>query len=117
MANKKKAAPKTEAVNKTQEVKDYMAKNPDAEPKQVVEALAANGIEITSNYVSNIKSKSGKAAAPKKQVRKRGRKLGAAVATGGGLSAKLADAIATIKSAGGLDEAEKALGIIKRLEG
>lgn len=53
-AKKSEAAPSS--VNKTQAVKDYLAANPGAKTREVREALIAQGIEISANYVSLIKS-------------------------------------------------------------
>ena len=64
-------------VNKSAAVKEYLEANPNAGPKEVVEALAKNKITVTPNYVSNIKSK---AKTGGKQVKRRGRRK-AAVAT------------------------------------
>ena len=79
MAKKKKATKKKTAaksdVNKTQEVKTYMAKNRKATPKEVAVALTAKGIDVTAGYVSTIKSgmkksKSKKSSQPKKATKK-----------------------------------------------
>jgi hypothetical protein len=42
---------------KSRAVRAYLKKKPSAKGKEVVEALAAQGISITPNYVSVIKSK------------------------------------------------------------
>ena len=51
-------AKKTSGPNKSQAIRDYYAANPEAKPKQVVEALAAQGIEVSAAFVSTIKSTS-----------------------------------------------------------
>lgn len=43
--------------NKAQSVRDYRATHRKAKPKQVVEALAKQGIDVNANYVSSIKAK------------------------------------------------------------
>lgn len=51
-------AKKTGGPNKSQAIRDYYAANPEAKPKQVVEALAAQGIDVSPAFVSTIKSTS-----------------------------------------------------------
>lgn len=46
-------------VNKSQWVRDYFGKNPEAGPKAVVQAAAAAGITVLPSQVANIKSKLG----------------------------------------------------------
>jgi hypothetical protein len=111
MAKKKKVAPKKREVNKTQEVMKYLAAHRGAGPVEVSEALGKKGIDVTPAYVSTIKSKASKG---KKTA---GRKRRKTAATGGELSTKLAAAISVVESAGGIDEAKKALGTIRKLEG
>ncbi len=111
MAKKKKAAPKKREVNKTQEVMKYLAAHPSASPAEISETLSKKGIDLTPAHVSSIKSKTGKG---KKTA---GRKRRKTAATGGELSTKLAAAIGVVESAGGIDEAKKALGTIRKLEG
>lgn len=48
--------PKKKGPNKTQAIKDYMRENPDAGPKRVAEALTKQGIKVSAQYVSTIKS-------------------------------------------------------------
>ena len=101
-------------VNKTAAVKEFLEANPNAGPKEVVEALAKNKISVTPNYISNIKSK-GKSGG--KQVKRRGRKKAAVQAsTGGLLSGKLAEAIKLVEKVGGIDKAKETLDAVKALE-
>jgi arginine repressor len=55
------AAPEPAAApsNKTQAVKDYLARNRHALTKEIVAALKAEGIDVSPNYVSGIKAKLG----------------------------------------------------------
>ena len=62
-------------VNKTAVVKEYLEAHPTAGPSEVVAALAEKKINVTANYVSNIKSK-GKSSG--KRIVRRGRKAAAA---------------------------------------
>ena len=127
MAKKKKAA--AETLNKSQAIRDYAKAHRNAMPKEIAEALTKqHGVEFTNvlvstvlyelskkkgkpAHVSNIKSK---ARTGKKKVGRRRRK---SAPTGGELSTKLAAAISIVESAGGIDEAKKALGTIRKLEG
>jgi hypothetical protein len=55
----KKAAAGGEApVNKSAAIRDYLTKSANAMPKEVVAALAANGITVSPQMVSVIKAKS-----------------------------------------------------------
>ncbi len=47
---------KMEKVNKTHAVKEFLKANPKAKNQAVVDALAKKGIEISANYVANIKA-------------------------------------------------------------
>ena len=60
MAKKKKRGgrPKTKAgVNKSQAIRDYIAKGPAAGPKAIREALAAKRIEASDGLISQVKYK------------------------------------------------------------
>jgi hypothetical protein len=58
------------AVTKTQAVKQYLAKHPDAKPLEVARVMKTRGIEITPKHISVIKTslkakaRSAKPAAP-----------------------------------------------------
>jgi hypothetical protein len=63
MVRKKKepAAPAAELsasaeVNKTQVIKNFLAQNPGAMPKDLSDVLRAQGIDVSPGYVSTIKS-------------------------------------------------------------
>ena len=60
------------SLNKSQEVRDALARNPTAKPKEIVAELAASGIKVTTGLVYMIKSVSKK--------KKRRKKLAAAAA-------------------------------------
>jgi hypothetical protein len=51
---------KKEKVNKSKAVRDFMAANPKAAPKEVSEALTKQGVKVSPAHVSNIKNKMGK---------------------------------------------------------
>lgn len=62
--------------NKSAAIREYLDNNPEAKPREIVDALKAQGVEVTPAFVSTIKSKSGGGtAAPKKR---RGRPKAAA---------------------------------------
>jgi hypothetical protein len=44
-------------INKAQEIRNYLAKHPQARPRDVIAALATRKIKVTSGQVSNIRSK------------------------------------------------------------
>lgn len=98
-------------VNKTQAVKEYMSQNRKASPKEVSEALTKQGIEVSPNYVSTIKSKL-------KKRRRRPRKVGAAAASPTdrlSLSALL-DAKRFAERIGNLDKAKELLDALAKLK-
>jgi len=70
-------AKKKARVNKSKAIRDFMAANPDAASKDVMAALAKEGIKVTSGFVYKVKSqvkakgKPKKAAAKKKIVAKK----------------------------------------------
>ena len=53
---------KKNGVSKTQAVKTFFKKNPKASNQEAVDALAKEGITISTNYISNIKSEPQEAA-------------------------------------------------------
>ena len=59
---------KKRKVNKSQAVRDFMAANPAAAPKEVSETLTKQGVAVSPNYVSTVKgqmnAKKGKAETP-----------------------------------------------------
>ena len=101
----KKAAKVTEKkpeVNKTQAVKSFLKANRKASNQEVVEALAQDGITVTTNYVSTIKSQSKKRRRAVKQV------VAAVAPTGIGIP-EIKAAFAFIKTVGSEAAAKQAL--------
>ena len=82
-------------INKTQLVKDYFQKNPDAGPSEVAEALKKH--KISPAYVSNIKFKIRHGI------------NGSGSSTGGASPESVLAAARFIRVCGGLDNARKAL--------
>lgn len=74
-----------DSANKSQAIRDFLAANPKAKPRQVVAALKEQGHEITAAYVSTIKSldkkKNGK-------VGRRGRPAGSTKAAAAAAAAQ-----------------------------
>jgi len=124
-------AKKTNGPNKSQAIRDYYAANPEAKPKQVVEALAAQGVDVSAAFVSTIKSTS-----LTKGTRKAGAKRGPRAAKAGTESvsrpsarsaapARRSEGTVSIESLikakglvnelGGLDNAISTLEALKRL--
>jgi len=106
-ADKKAAKSETtnNGVNKTQAVRDFLKSNKKATTSEVVAALAKQGIAVTSNYVSAIKTKHHK----RRQVVKK------AVATGSIGIPEIKTALAFIKSIGDVAAAKQALAVAQEL--
>lgn len=104
----------SEDVNKSKAVRDYVKGHRKAKPRQIVAALKEQGIEVSANYVSNIKSTA------KRKKRKGGRvKAAAAVANGAtgrdylAVVKLLQAAQAFTQQAGGVKQAKQALDAAK----
>lgn len=57
--------------NKSAAIREYLDSNPDAKPREIVDALKAQGVEVTPAFVSTIKSKSTGGGSTKGAPRKR----------------------------------------------
>jgi len=101
---------KKAAVNKSQAIRDALAKNPDKSPSDIADMLKADGISITAQYVSTIKS-NAKIKTRRKVVARRGRPRGT---TSGGMGTMDA-ALALIKAAGSLQQAKNVLSTIEQI--
>ncbi len=108
----------TARVNKTQAVKDYLKEYRKAGPTEIVAALQAQGIDVSTNYVSNIKSQMGlkkkrtkpTAAAPEAAA------AAAPAAAGDEISlAALVEAKKLIEKLGGVDVAKRAIMALAQL--
>jgi len=62
-------AKKKKAINKSAEIREYLARNPTAGPKRVQSALAEKGIEVSSGLVGRVKYSASKKKAPANQKR------------------------------------------------
>ncbi|MBM3999264.1 MAG: hypothetical protein FJ297_06955 [Planctomycetes bacterium] len=118
---------KTEEVSKTSAIVEYSKANPSHGPKAIVLELKKQGIDVTREYVSSIRSKAG---VSKKQKRRRGRKsVGTVGAAKGRRPAKaqsaekvnvaianLVEAKKFVKSIGDMAKAKQALEVLASLQ-
>lgn len=107
---------KKSTVNKSQAIRNALAENPDKSPSEIAEVLKADGIVISAQYVSTIKS-NAKIKTKRRVMVRRGRPpRAAAVGTGTGTGMSTMDAaLAFIKSAGGLAQAKNVLMTIEQI--
>lgn len=66
------AKKKTDGVNKSQMIRDYYEANPSARPLEVAAAMQEQGLNVTAQFVSTVKSNSKKS----KKTGRRGRPAG-----------------------------------------
>jgi len=85
--------------NKSEAIRVYLEAHKGAKPKEVIEALAAKGLEITPNLVSIIKGKMG-SKKTKGRARDGGNEVGAN---------HLQEVVAFIRICGSMDQAKKVL--------
>lgn len=97
--------------NKSQAIRDYFAKNRNAKPMEVIEALVKQGIEVSHALVGNVKYGRGKKTVKaKKKTSRVGRPPGADLTAADLLEAKrLADQL------GGISKARQALETLEKL--
>jgi hypothetical protein len=104
-AKKQTVETKSKGTNKTQAVRDYLKSHKTAKSAEVVDALAKQGITITSNYVGNIKATHNKRRGVVKK----------AVANGQIGVPEIKSALAFIKSIGSVAAAKKALEVAQEI--
>ncbi|MGD9647467.1 MAG: hypothetical protein AB7U73_17265 [Pirellulales bacterium] len=100
-------------VNKSAAIRESIEKlgGQDAKPQAVVEALAGQGLKVSTGLVSNIKH------AMKKKGKKRGRVAGKA--SGNGAAISLHDLIAAkklVEQVGSVDAAASAVAALAKLQ-
>ena len=98
--------------NKSRAVREYFESNPGAAPKEVVEALGAQGIKVSPQLVSNIKSRLK--AGGGKPGRKPGRRASGQLVGGQSLGALL-EAKRLVDSVGSVHAAREALEVLAKL--
>lgn len=101
--------------SKSEAIRNYIAANPDAKPKQIHEALNAQGIAVSMGLVSVVKY-----SKPKKPSSKsRATRTTPASATGASADElKAADLVAAkqlVDSLGGISQTREALELLERL--
>jgi len=47
-------------LNRSQKIRDYLETHADAAPKEIISALAADGVKVNSALVANVKGRLGK---------------------------------------------------------
>jgi hypothetical protein len=107
MARKSKSG-----VNKSQAIRDYINANPKSKPKEIVEALAAQGVTVSPAFVSTLRSNDKRKG--RKGPGRRGRPAASAGGGGFGLESlvqakKLADKM------GGVSKAREALDALAKI--
>ena len=97
-------------INRSQAIRDYLAKNAGASSREIKEALAKKGIKASDSLVNAVKYRKG----PRKG-KKRGRRAKASV---GGVSVdSLVAAKQLFEAAGSAEAAVQAIGALRRLQG
>lgn len=99
----KKAPPKK--VNKSEAIRAYFSKNEGAKPKDVVAALAKDGIEVSPQQVSTVRYSAGRT------TKKRAGKSSNAVQLD-----SLIAASEFAEKVGGVDEAKKLLEAVAKIQ-
>lgn len=59
-------AKKSGGPNKSAAIREYVAANPEAKPKEIVDAMKSQGMDVSPAFVSTIKSKSATGGNKKK---------------------------------------------------
>jgi len=99
--------PRTKGVNKAQAVRDYLRDHPRAKSREIVEALAKQGMKITIVYVARVKG----------MRKKLGRPPGKAVASSRPVGMpEIKAALALIRVCGGILAAKEALAAATELK-
>jgi arginine repressor len=100
-------------VNKAQAVRDYLKTHPGTANKEIAEALKKQGIKISPNHISNIKSK----MAVSKGKRKRRGKAAKTMSTKTGVNIhEIKAAFMLLKQCGGVESAKKALDAAREIQ-
>ena len=102
-------------VNKAQAIRDeFGVQGANARPKDVIAALAAKGIKVSSAQVSNIKSKLG--GKPRRKAGRKAHSSSSSSSNGAVSLAALLDAKRLAQKMGGLEAAKRALDVLVRLQ-
>lgn len=102
-------------VNRSQAIRDYLAKNSKARPAEIKESLAKEGIKVSDGLINAVKYKKPKG----KRGKKRGRPAGSRVtttATTATISIKtLIAAKKMVEELGGIEKAIAAIEVLRLL--
>ena len=116
----KKSTKKTDAdlpaalQSKSGAITAYVESHPTAKGKEVIEALKEQGIEVTANYISMVKSKAGLGKKRRGKKGKPGRKT--MKSTNGHVEPKaIAAAVLLFKAAGGANGAHAAIKLVESI--
>ena len=100
-------------VNKSKAVRDFMAANPTAAPKEASETLTKQGIKVSPNYVSSVKSN----ITAKKGKRKRRQTAATAMSVKSGVGIpEIKAAFALLKHCGSITLAKEALAAAAEIQ-
>ncbi len=104
-------AKKKKKLNRSQAIRDFLAKDPAAAPKAIKTGLAKQGIEVSNSLVNAIKY-----GRPKTGPGKRGRKAVSKSAAGETSFDALLGAKELADKLGGVQRAQQALSMLQRLQ-
>ncbi len=102
-------------TNKSQAIRDALIASPGAQPAEIAKTLKAQGLKVTPQYVSIVKYNMQKAKRPANRPRMSSvahRTQSGQAPTG---LQEFQDALAFIKAAGGLKQAQAVLGTIEQI--
>jgi hypothetical protein len=99
-------------INRSQAIRDYLAKNSGASVGEIKEALAKKGIKASDSLINAVKYRKG----PHKGKRKRGRRPGAASVDGISVDSLVA-AKQLVDRVGSVEAAVQAIGVLRKLQG
>ena len=111
---KNKTAP---AQSKSASIREYLAKNPKANPIRIVEDLKAKGIDVSLGLANVVKYSSGKQTGRRKKlVRRRvGRPAGSSNGAGALTLENLLETKQLVRQLGGADKVRRALDLLEQL--
>jgi len=108
--------PRKRKINRSQAIRDYLAKNAGASVGEIKEALAKKGIDASDSLISAVKYK--KARRKGRSKGKRGRRAGPRAASVAGVSVEtLVAAKQLVDRVGGVEAAVQAIGVLRKLQG
>ncbi len=106
------------SVNRSESIREYLKMVPKASPSEIKQALAAKGVKVSDSLISAVKYRkpTGK---KKKPGRKKGRPAGTSAKQAAGSSISIDSLMAAsklVETLGGVDNAAKAINVLKRLQ-